>query len=326
MPFEIKDLVGLSKPLTKLIENVSKGLGITYRPRAIRQEADARAYEIKTVARAQAEAKVQARGIELAAVTDMVQVALVNQPELANRVTQRILHREIENQCNLESVIDHAAEALPPVVSEEPLDDDWRKKFFLEAENICDADMQQLWGKVLAGEITKPGSFSLRALDTLKHLSHEEAEVFRKACAIAMNGGWIVLPEDSINTSLVPFGLSYGDILKLRDAGLVVEGDDLHREFKGLVQQGTPIRANLALVNNGVQILVTPAPNSNLQLPVIPFTGAGQQLMRLIDAHETAEYLVALGTELRRRGCVAKRGTPLQIDATSSVTTFEQDL
>lgn len=49
---EIKDLAGLSKPLKKLIEVVSAGVGGLSKPYLIRKNADAKAYEIKVIAQA----------------------------------------------------------------------------------------------------------------------------------------------------------------------------------------------------------------------------------------------------------------------------------
>lgn len=64
MSFEIKDLGGLSQPLTKLIEVVSLGIGAHFRPGAIRSTADAKAYEIEAMARAEANAEELKRSIE----------------------------------------------------------------------------------------------------------------------------------------------------------------------------------------------------------------------------------------------------------------------
>jgi hypothetical protein len=58
MAWEIKDLAGLEKPLTKLLEVISAGMGIVYKPRSIRKEADAKAYEILALAGAEATAAV----------------------------------------------------------------------------------------------------------------------------------------------------------------------------------------------------------------------------------------------------------------------------
>lgn len=46
---EIKDLAGISKPLTKLIDVCSKGLGHISEPYLIRKRAEAKAYEIETI-------------------------------------------------------------------------------------------------------------------------------------------------------------------------------------------------------------------------------------------------------------------------------------
>jgi hypothetical protein len=46
---QIKDLVGLSKPLTRLIEVVSQGVGAVGTPYLIKRTADARAHEIKVI-------------------------------------------------------------------------------------------------------------------------------------------------------------------------------------------------------------------------------------------------------------------------------------
>ena len=49
------------KPLEKLIEVVSNGIGILYRPRKIRKEADAQAYAIKVQENAKAMAGAEAK-------------------------------------------------------------------------------------------------------------------------------------------------------------------------------------------------------------------------------------------------------------------------
>ena len=52
----------------------------------------------------------------------------------------------------------------------------WRN----EVRLISEKELQQLWGNILAQEIIKPGSISLRTLDALENVSAAEAESFRK--------------------------------------------------------------------------------------------------------------------------------------------------
>lgn len=49
---EIKDLAGLSQPLTKFVEVVSQGIGTLYEPTHIKRMAKSRAKEIKTISSA----------------------------------------------------------------------------------------------------------------------------------------------------------------------------------------------------------------------------------------------------------------------------------
>lgn len=51
-----------------------------------------------------------------------------------------------------------------------------------EAQFISEKELQQLWGNILAEEIIRPGSISLRTLDVLKNVSMAEAEIFSELC------------------------------------------------------------------------------------------------------------------------------------------------
>lgn len=326
MSLEIKDLAGLSEPITKLVDVVSSAIGSTFRPKAIRAEADAKAYEIKALAKANAEAVVIKNEIERSALLDAVGSLAASHPELAERARHRLLLKEIEGQLNVEAIANHAVLELPPSVSNEPVSPDWRRKFFAEAENVCEKDMQLLWGKVLAGEISSPGAFSLRTLDALRHISRHEAELFRRACSLAMSGGWIAIPGGDLNRDLQPFGFTYGDILSLRDAGLFMDGDTIHKDFSAMQSLAEPGKNELVLFNNRVLIQLSGAGSMYLKIRALLFTQVGKELQRLIDPAPCEEYLRALGAHLRARAVVVKRGVSTPQNDGSSVITFEQDL
>jgi len=92
-------------------------------------------------------------------------------------------------QKNIESITQKAALNLEgePTVSEEPVNQDWTTRFFDYAEDISNIEMQELWGKILAGEIKQPKSYSLRTLDIIRNLSEDEARVFMKFASLAIN-------------------------------------------------------------------------------------------------------------------------------------------
>ena len=326
VPLEVKDLAGISQPLTKLIEVVSSAIGTLYKPKNIRAIADARGYEVKVLARAESEAGIETRRLYADALEDRISVLARQNPMLAERARHRLLMREIEGQLNVEEVVEHAALALPAAVSSEPIAIAWRRKFFQEAENVCEADMQALWGKVLAGEIAQPGAFGLRTLETLKQVSRSEAELYRQACGVAMESGWIAMLGDDINTTLKPFGISFDNILALRDAGLLLHGNGIHQGFPMPEGVDRPELHREVLTNNGVFIELSGAHLSQSQFPCLLFTKAGRELQRLISVEPNEEYLSAFGTAVRQRGLVAKRGQFIPQSEFSSVLVFETDL
>lgn len=326
MPFEIKDLAGLSQPATKLIEVVSSAIGTLHKPRAIKAEAVARAFELKTIGEAQAEAEETKKRIAMQGALDRIEQVAAKNPELVARATQRLLIREVEGQANIESIVNHAMLALPSSASEAPVDKDWRRRFFVEAENVCDADMQFLWGKVLAGEVSNPGSFSIRTLDALRYISQGEAELFRKACAVAMQEGWIAIPGHDLNLALTPFGISYGDIITLRDLGLMVDGDHIHKNFS--VTQPVPDleKHRIVIANNRKLIELSGPGLVALRMPALIFSKVGRELQQLIEPSPVEDYFRALGLHLKSLSVTSKLGKTVSTDGGNSVIAFEEEM
>lgn len=59
-------------------------------------------------------------------------------------------------------------------------DFDWFMRFFDTAGNVSSEKMQRLWAKILSNEIENVGSFSLRAIETLKNMNQHEASLFQQ--------------------------------------------------------------------------------------------------------------------------------------------------
>jgi len=152
------------KPLEKLVEVVSDGIGTLYRPRKIRKEADAQAYAIKVLEKAKAEAGSETMLIEA---------------ETAERIGQRLVAKEFKRQENIDTVFEMAANELAGSdVSDKPVDEDWASLFFDIVQDVSKDDMKAIWAKILAKEIQRPSSYSIRTLEVLKNLSFEEANLF----------------------------------------------------------------------------------------------------------------------------------------------------
>ena len=180
----LNDLSKLSEPITKLIDVVSKGIGIVYKPiDTVRQaKADAKAMIIKTIAKAEASS-------------------------IEQRAQQRLRYHDILNQQNIEQIVSKAIQELPDKVSEKPVNQDWIIQFFNHAKDVCDEDMQTIWARILAGETSSPNSYAKRTLDFLKTMEKWEAEAFTVFCSYAFTGllgknTYLIFDEEIVRNEL----------------------------------------------------------------------------------------------------------------------------
>jgi hypothetical protein len=206
----------LSEPLTKLVEVTANGIGRYYEPTRITCEA-----------KANAEAK---------------EIELKSKIELSNierRSKLRVEYRERLRQENIEKVVSLSSEVMPDSVSEDPVDIDWTLQYFDIIQDVCDEDMQTLWSKILAGEVSKPGSYSKRTLYFLKTLDKKDAMDFFSLCSFVFKdetGSMFVL-EDEFTLEIMSQKVvdSNGLYLHLSSVGLISEKmDSTCENFDGL--------------------------------------------------------------------------------------------
>lgn len=141
---------------------------------------------------------------------------------LAYRAEQRMFADAIRQESNIEKVLESASRELPAAeaVSDEAVDDDWVARFFSIVKDISNEEMQHVWGKILAGEIVAPKSFSLKTLDVLRNISATEAKMFQNVAQLVVHHGdnYFLPSEDEI---LRKFGSSFSDVLALDECGLI---------------------------------------------------------------------------------------------------------
>ena len=208
----------LVAPTMKLLDMVGGAIGTAYEPKHKRKMADATAYEINSIG----EAMRNAADLPIIYNQDGVAINSEDFNRLMQRAGTRLILQETIKQHNIESVVDNAYEILEKeeVCSEEPVEQGWINRFFDSVADVSDEDLQKLWGKVLAGEIKQPKSYSLRTLETLKNLSKYEAELFQKIIPFIINmRGNLFLSSNS--DILEKYEIRYGEILRLDECGLI---------------------------------------------------------------------------------------------------------
>lgn len=286
------------KPLEKLLDVVSNAIGTVCKPRAIRKEADAKAYELKVISRAKAEALVESKEIEA---------------EYFNRIEKRITYQQLTKQQNIDNVVDIAVEQLSyeDTVSDKEVNKDWATRFFNIAEDISDEEMQYLWGKILANEVKQPSSYSLRTLDILRNLTVDEAKMFAKMAELALYNPGEKNCFVFNNTDFFESNLQIGvmNILRLSEAGLLYNEHDLNISFKYNESSGSIIIYG----DKGIGITIEKdAPESNLQ--VFSFTQSGTELTKLVTPNYNEVYINEIAKALKNNGTTVSLGNIEKID------------
>lgn len=197
----------LTPAVIKLITATEKAIGGIFKPMQIRRVARAKADAILIAA--EADAKKQ---------------------EIAYRAAGRIAYLEVQRQTNIESIIKEAAKVVPENVTDDPVDPDWMSYFFDECKDVGNTEVQEIWGKLLAGEVEKPGTFSRKAMSILKTLSSNDARLFKQFCSMMFlvdhEPGVIAPLYDRLSRSLSSHMDPLGLVMNMFD---VVEGERLER-------------------------------------------------------------------------------------------------
>jgi hypothetical protein len=247
------------------------------------QEADSEAYRRVLIARTDAE----------------ITAPSVQYGQLEARARQRLIATAVRHQENLEEItvaairhivkeVEDGKEIIQPAAR---VADDWMVEFIDMCKNATHTRMRELWGRVLAGEVQSPGSFSIRSLLTLKTILPIEAEQFGRIANLVFQGviksSWIF--TNDINRVIEEGGIDLDVYLTLSSAGLLAPSQGLGWET------GEPGKAVVLIYH---PYLITfeyrGAGFSKFEVPVWSLTAVGQELLQLITREHDWDYVRSL--------------------------------
>lgn len=269
------NLGDLSKPATVLVEKVCNAVGVLYEPTRLRRQARAEAdsERIKALAR-----------IELTA--------------LEERAVERLVHQEARKQQNIEDITAQAAVQLGADACVEALDEDWVAHFFRQCETVSDKEMQSLWAKLLAGEATKPSTFSKRTIDFVASIDKKDASLFtafgQVVWSLAEPTPIIIDPGSDL---LKKAGISFTALKHLDAIGLI--------SFESLAgYQATGLAKGISVSYFGRQVLLVfqQDANNSLDLGKALLTSIGQQLFPICGAQLNDQYFRSVLNHWRSLG------------------------
>lgn len=156
------------------------------------------------------------------ALTDKMVEMIHADPTIAERALEQHLGSVGRRQENREAVVTLALEDLrqhPPTDEQndsgsEKLDEDFFGRFERFAEDATSDQLRERWGRVLASEIRKPGTFSAKVMRVVDELDGSTATLFEKICEFRLG--------NCIPKALLPT-IDYMDQTRLVSAGLIVD-------------------------------------------------------------------------------------------------------
>lgn len=208
-----------------------------------------------------------------------------------DEVADYIEARETRKLNNVKSVLEKASSHFTEgeKVSDEPVDADWTNRFIGIVEDISDETLQDIWGRIIAGEVKQPNSYSLRTLDLLRNITKEEAELFVKASKYYIETNFICTED---------FALSLHETLLLGETGLI-NSEDLTKDWSVEPNDVNKIpvdKQNLLILHNNTDRRI------RCNISVKKLTKAGIEIMTLIENPERSEFYKSLTRFLKAKG------------------------
>ena len=216
---------------------------------------------------------------------------------LATVAQRNLLADQMRAEVNVAKALLHAEAELESDAQAPPdrtIDDDWLLRWRDSASKVSAETLQTLWGRVLAGEVKAPGSFSLRVLEFLKNLSQEEARRIEKLAPFVIDNSFVFSGNEQL---LVSEGIPFGRLAELQDLGIITQARAGLSVTMRIHAGGHCLRSYNRL------LVVTPQTEAaELNLAAYRLTSLGSQVIRLgsFTAHEA--YFRSVGEEIKRKG------------------------
>lgn len=276
-------------PITKLIECISGALGKTFEPRRMKKKAEAEAEQIKILS----EALRENCDIPITINSNEISLSTKDYDDFLKRTQTRMAYQELKKQQNIENVANKAVAVLADeeAVAPDPVDQDWLMRFFNTVEDVGNEEMQEIWARLLAGEVKKPGTFSLRTLETLRNMTQEEAVAFEKMCThcIMIVGSHAILQDEGY---LKEFGIPFGMLLKLSECGLINSSALLSINVR--VNREKP----LVIRTDDYVAIATTNEIKKVDIGMYPLTSSGIELSKIAGCHMELDEFKAVARKI----------------------------
>ena len=166
-----------------------------------------------------------------------------------------------------------------------------------------------MWAKVLAGEVERAGSTSIRSLGILKNLDQVTARLFSRFCSACM---YLSEVENEITDARVPslggnaatnslqkYGLNFGALNLLNEHGLIISDYNSWKDYRNAIgisiDNNTPQLFRISFsFQNRCWVLVPTSQhdwNREFKLHGVALTKSGVELSRIVGLEPMEEFV-----------------------------------
>lgn len=268
---------------------------------------------------AEKRAESQARVQLISATAEQLASQLKVDPRLVDAASIRYGEKIVRQQVNLKKVMENAVEDIAASASaaqattledspkvDAEIDEDWLNIFESEAAEKSSEQMQMLFGKILAGELRRPKSFSIKTLRLMGQLDSHTAQLFRRFCSVAISlsapGSSPLdvrvcsLGGNAASNAIRPYGFSFDALNLLHENGLIISDYNSYMEYGECVAHDWKIR--LPLVFEGQEYGLVPKEGQQtrqeFRIHGVALSRVGRELFPIVEIEPDARYSAAL--------------------------------
>ncbi|REG84084.1 DUF2806 domain-containing protein [Winogradskyella sediminis] len=230
--------------------------------------------------------------------------------EYVIKASEKFASKVVKEQLNLDQITLNAANNLKQEDSEneqqaskEEISDDWLNEFENYAKLKSSEEMKLVFGKILSGEITKPGTFSIRTVRLISQLDNQAAKLFQLLCSQSvsmyigkshmLDARVVSFSGSPASNSLTKYGLSFDNLNVLQEYGLIISDYNSYMNYAPCVaNDGIHLAATLYFGETHYGLIPTDKEkyDKTVRLNGVTFTKAGKELRKIIPLKDASNY------------------------------------
>ena len=273
------------------------------------------------IAEKRAEARARVKLIDASA--HQIAEQMKTDPEYVRAAASKFAHKIVRERVNIDQVSEIAAADLraePLLIGNEsepeapPISEDWLNAFESEAAQMSSEQMQRLFGKILAGEIRRPTSYSIRTIKLMSQLDNRAASLFSLLCSLSISSripiastiinARVVSIGNAGSNSLQAYGLGFDALNILHEYGLIISDYNSYVDYRTAVVHEGRIMLPMTFQNEQWALVpkVAPPALQGLNVHGVAFSRSGKELLSIVDVLPDEAYSAALKNFFDQQG------------------------